>query len=178
MNWSNSVKQGLERIYPGYDNHWMTGLCLVVCLFMLSFSTATEADHSNPGQIEVFIKQGCPFCDEAEDYLADLGKRYPRMSVSYHDVSRDRQARARLQELADTHHYEIYAVPAFLVGDTFIVGFGGKATTGKAIEEAFLETLGSPLEEQSSSGVVSLPLIGQVDVKQLGLRYSRLSWAW
>ncbi len=47
-----------------------------------------------PSQVRLFIKPGCPWCDEAIDWLRSHGIRYATL-----DVIRDSSARAEMLEL-------------------------------------------------------------------------------
>lgn len=47
-----------------------------------------------PQSIRLFVKSGCPWCDEAEEWLQGRGIRYQKL-----DVNRDPVARREMHEL-------------------------------------------------------------------------------
>lgn len=84
--------------------------------------------------IVLFTRAGCPHCEAAKAYLAELQRRRPGLKVEVHDVARDPAALARLRELAAGQRVRVPAVPAFRVGGELVVGFGSRETTGRRIE--------------------------------------------
>lgn len=120
---------------------------------------ALPALSSEPPQIEVFTRPGCPHCADAHRYLEALAKERPGLRVLERNVVADPAARERLLALAAEHGVAGVGVPSFLVGGRLLVGFGSPETTGREIEAA--------LEGRAQR--IALPLLGLVAPDELGL---------
>ena len=64
----------------------------------------------------VYIKPGCPWCVEAEDYLRERGYRYERVNVLA-----DRDAFQEMWKLSGQRY-----VPTMSVGDKILADFGAE----------------------------------------------------
>ncbi|UCH46970.1 MAG: NrdH-redoxin [Betaproteobacteria bacterium] len=117
-----------------------------------------------PNTIEMWGRQGCPYCAEAKDYLAELQTRRPQTRVIYYDVVRDSAARERFVMLNAAHQVTRPGVPAFLVGDHYLIGWSATETPREI--EAILA--GKPL---ASAGHTQLPnpALSEIDPARLGL---------
>ncbi|MEY4483311.1 MAG: hypothetical protein RL693_763 [Verrucomicrobiota bacterium] len=67
-----------------------------------------------PQSIRLFIKSGCPWCDEAMDWLNAKGITYTVL-----DVNRDAEARKEMQELTGQSK-----APCIDVDDEILADFG------------------------------------------------------
>jgi glutaredoxin len=123
--------------------------------------TAGEVTES-PGVLQVFVRDGCPHCLAAEDFLTDLTARRPDLHVVVRAVDRDEAARDELVELTRRAGRWPPGVPTFAIDDRVMVGFEDGPRSGSALL-AFLDEAISP-----DSGLV-LPWIGRVDAERLGL---------
>lgn len=85
------------------------------------------------GELEVFIRAGCPRCEEAEGFLSRLRRERPELRMSIRDVREEPAAAARLRDLAAQSGVAAVGVPAFHLRGELIVGFDGEATTGARI---------------------------------------------
>ncbi|UCD69393.1 MAG: NrdH-redoxin [Betaproteobacteria bacterium] len=117
-----------------------------------------------PNAIEMWGRQGCPYCAEAKDYLAELQRRQPDTKIVYYDVVRDAAARERFVMLNAAHQVTTPGIPAFLVGDHYLIGWNATDTPTEI--EAILA--GRPLV---SAGHTQLhnPVLGGIDPARLGL---------
>lgn len=144
---------------------------LVLCW---GFSVAVLAVAAAPAaEIEVFVRPGCPYCAAAEQYLQELQRRRPGLQVHIRDVSRDAEALQELVELAHRSGIRPFGVPAFYLRGRLIIGFVSAETTGKEIE-TLLQQSPSFTDQDSNnrapiSGAVEVPLLGQLNVQELGL---------
>ena len=86
-------------------------------------------------QIEVFVREGCPHCEKAKDFLSRLHRERPELRILIRDVLRDPTALARLQQLSE-RYAQAARVPAFFVNGQFLVGFADDATTGRLLRES------------------------------------------
>ena len=142
----------------------VTGLVIVV---VFSVAAAAEPD------IEMFTREGCPYCAAALEFLEQLERQRPGLGIEVRDVQEDPQALERLVTLARQHGVEQVGVPAFHVRGRLVIGFAGPETTGAALQ-ALLEgpvagAAGAPGRARGADETVEVPFIGRVSVGELGL---------
>jgi glutaredoxin len=146
----------------------VAGLVVLVLL-----CPAGAADPPGP-DIEMFTRQGCPFCADALAFLDDLRRERPALRIQVRDVEHDPQALERLIALAAQHGVEHLGVPAFHVRGRVVIGFGGPETTGAELR-ALLEMPAAgaagtpPAPDTGAADAVEVPVFGLVSVRDLGL---------
>ncbi len=86
--------------------------------------------------VEVFVREGCPHCGEAEAFLARLAKERPELRLVVRDVGKEPSALDRLRELARMHGAGVARVPAVFAGGQLILGYSEEANTGSLIRAA------------------------------------------
>jgi len=86
--------------------------------------------------IEAFVREGCPHCAKAEEFLAKLQKERPALKVTVRDVQKEPAALERLKQLAREQHAGAVRVPAIYVGGQLIIGYSDEASTDKLIRSA------------------------------------------
>ncbi|MBI5889784.1 MAG: NrdH-redoxin [Nitrosomonadales bacterium] len=123
-------------------------------LLVLAPGWAAAAPASVPAaDIEVFVREGCPHCAEAEIFLAQLQQQQPRLRIEIRDVSREPAALERLQRIAESHGNVQVRVPAFAVGGQLIVGYSEEASTGKLIRDSLARA--QPPDRKSATAAAS-----------------------
>jgi len=130
-------------------------LLAALVLGALAWPARAEA----PPDIEVFTRAGCPHCEAAHAFLAELQRERPELRVVERDVARDPAARERLAALAAAHGAATVGVPTFLVRGKLIVGFASAETSGRQLRAALAG------EEER----VVLPLVGAIDPRDYAL---------
>ncbi|MFY0583191.1 glutaredoxin family protein [Cystobacter fuscus] len=163
-----------------------TARSLVLGLLAAGLLAATGARAQappGPVELEVFVREGCPRCEDAKQFLSRLQAERPGLQVRYRDVVREPEALARLEELAGQHQVKALGVPAFHVAGQLLIGFGGPETTGPQLL-ALLEgqAPGAPGAALCPVGAESLecppgapldsidaPWVGRVSLKDWGL---------
>ncbi|MDD5033181.1 MAG: glutaredoxin [Methylococcaceae bacterium] len=86
--------------------------------------------------IEVFVREGCPHCAKAEEFLDQLKQERPQLHIVIHDVSQDPDTLDRLKRIAERLKIPSARVPAFAVGGQLILGYSDELTTGRLIHDA------------------------------------------
>jgi glutaredoxin len=116
---------------------WLLRFLLVAFL-----AASAHAADAPPGpaadatRIEAFVREGCPHCAKAEEFLAQLQKERPALSIVIRDVQKEPAALERLKELAEQAHAGAVRVPAIHVGGQLIVGFSPAAGSDTLIRSA------------------------------------------
>ncbi|MGE0159877.1 MAG: NrdH-redoxin [Gemmatimonadales bacterium] len=149
-------------------------------LAALPLSAVAQAPEptGDPVDLLVFVGHGCPHCERALVWLADLSERRPDLRADVHDVVRDPEAMAALRRLATERGLAAVSVPTFVVrGDRVLVGFTSAETTGGMLESLLGDeqpedgrgpaaaTEVGPLDRPT----IEVPLIGVVALDDVGL---------
>ncbi len=125
----------------------LTQAVLVAIGLVASLSVALGQPKSSPAadppDIEIFVREGCPHCEEATAFLGDLNRRRPELTVVVRDVSREEGALDRLRAMAAARGSANVRVPAVFVGNQLIIGFSSEAGTGALIEDALSRSGGN-----------------------------------
>ena len=151
----------------------MAAIWLLLLTFIGFGTPAADASVASVAELEVFVRPGCPYCEEAKRFLADLQLRRPRLQMRLRDISQDAAALQELHELAHRAGIWPIGVPAFYFRGQLVVGFVSAETTGKAIE-ALLDrpaASGEPafIDRLSDPQTVDLPVLGRMNLRNLGL---------
>lgn len=104
-------------------------------------AVAASAAVASPAQaaatkLEVFVREGCPHCAKAEEFLAVLAREQPALQIVIRDVVAEPAAMQRLQEIAKEANSGAARVPAFFVGGQLIFGYSEAASTDVLVRAA------------------------------------------
>jgi glutaredoxin len=137
------------------------GLLAVALLLALAAALA----HAQQPTLEMWSRDGCPYCAEASTYLDELRQRRPDVRIVVYDIYRDAGARERFLALSEQNGVQRPGVPSFLIGGEFLVGWGGAEITGRALESLLAGAAAPPAEPQ----LVQTRMFGEIDARALGL---------
>lgn len=147
----------------------VTGFLVLLALLWLPVSAqtpGTPADTSTPDELHVFVREGCPHCASAKEFLAALGPEDLRgVRVVLRDVSQDEQARSDLERLSQAVGAWPPGVPTFLFKGTVLVGFDDSEHTGRALLQLIQQDGARPAVRDQ----VETQLFGPLNVNRLGL---------
>jgi glutaredoxin len=124
--WGEWLARGLRAVLGG-----VLGVGIVVAA-----NAANAATGAETATIEAFVRDGCPHCAKAEEFLARLSKEQPSLKVVIRDVQKEPAALERLKELAREQGAGAARVPAVYVGGQLIIGYSEEASTDKLIRSA------------------------------------------
>lgn len=116
-----------------------------------------------PPVLEVFVREGCPYCADAKAFLDAVQRQHPELRIAYRAVDHDPAAREALNSLSLQHGAWPPGVPAFHAAGQLIVGFESPETTGQALLR-LLQT-GRAAQQQT----VDSALFGTLSAQRLGL---------
>jgi glutaredoxin len=115
-------------------------LLLVLMLspvFHLSFADSVAIQSNQIAvekiDIEAFVREGCPHCAAAEEFLKTLQQEQPSLKIVIHSLTRDPSALAHLKEIAQSQGINSIRVPAIQVDGQLIIGYSDATETGKMI---------------------------------------------
>ncbi len=141
-------------------------LALVVGLAVGTWALAQPAPAASApaaAALEVFVRDGCPYCADAKAFLDGVQAQQPELRIVYRPVDRDPVARDALSALSLEHGAWPPGVPAFHAAGQLIVGFESPETTGQELLR-LLQT-GTAVQQQA----VDSALFGTLSAQRLGL---------
>jgi len=111
-------------------------LWLLLAALIGLMAAGAPARAADPDRIELFVREGCPHCGQAEAFVAQLSRERPGLTIVVRDVTKDEGALARLQELVRSAGAGAARVPAAYVNGQLILGYSTEASTDKLIRSA------------------------------------------
>lgn len=146
----------------------LLGLALVgpLCGATLAASESASSAASAPGvgsDLVVYVRDGCPHCADAKQFLTQLVRERPQLRVSLRAVDQDAAARDELIALSRSAEVWPPGVPTFAMNGRLLVGFGDPAESGPALL-AWIDQ-GAP----EPPGRVESRMFGTLSASQLGL---------
>ena len=138
-------------------------------LFMLVLWSGAPVGASEPVvELEVFVRAGCPHCEAAKVFLAELQRERPGLRIIFHDIVQDSTARQRLATLVAERGITSFGVPTFLIGTDLIVGFLSADTTGTEIRTR-LDSKAQGATGDPAVQRIQTKWFGELRVRELGL---------
>jgi len=135
-----------------------------LCLTGTTASAAAQPEAVTPhaGELQVFVRDGCPHCADAKVFLADFGARHPELRIVYRPVDSDAAARDELLRISEAAGIWPPGVPTFAYAGRVLVGFDDAAGTGPALA-SLIEAAAPP------SAAMDAGRIGTLSPDRLGL---------
>jgi glutaredoxin len=99
-------------------------------------ANATQATQATQATLEVFVREGCPHCAKAEQFLAVLAREQPGLRIVIRDVLKEPAALQRLQVIASEQKVGTARVPAFFAGGQLIFGYSEEVATDRLVRSA------------------------------------------
>ncbi|MHB1374326.1 MAG: glutaredoxin family protein [Thauera sp.] len=116
-----------------------------------------------PGELHVYVREGCPHCADAKRFLAELASSRPGLEVVLRQVDRDPAARDALVAISEAVGAWPPGVPTFVYGQQVVVGFDDAEHVGSEILR-LLDEAPPPPRDRVQSG-----LFGTLSASELGL---------
>ena len=146
-------------------------LLLFACLLFAQASPGADAgtaaaalDFPAPGQLHVYVREGCPHCADAKRFLAGLAESRPELQVVLREVDRDPAARDALVAISKAVGAWPPGVPTFVYGARVLVGFDDAEHVG-----AELVRLLDEAAPHAPPDAVESSLFGTLKASEIGL---------
>ena len=146
-------------------------LLLFACLLFAQASPGADAgtaaaalDFPAPGQLHVYVREGCPHCADAKRFLAGLAESRPELQVVLREVDRDPVARDALVAISAAVGAWPPSVPTFVFGGRVLVGFDDAEHVG-----AELLRLLDEAAPRAPPDAVESSLFGTLKASEIGL---------
>ena len=130
--------------------HGLAALWLALAAGIAGAADAPAAPDAN--KIEVFVREGCPHCAKAEEFLGQLAKERPELVIGIRDVTKEPAAMDRLIEVVKQYGGGAARVPAILVRGQLIMGYSEEASTDKLILAALAGRGGTGAHTAGAAG--------------------------
>ncbi|MCU0755352.1 MAG: glutaredoxin family protein [Xanthomonadales bacterium] len=132
-------------------------MLLLGLLFWLSLAgpliaATAVSGQAPPTEVVVYVREGCPHCAKAKVFLDTLQAEVPTLRIELRPVERPEYA-AELLERSEAAGIWPPGVPAFVIGDTLLVGFDDEGRRAAELR-AHLQGRVTPAPETRA---VSLP---------------------
>lgn len=123
-------------------------------------TTAAAAGLSAPADIEVFVRDGCPHCAKAEEFLHKLQQERPGLNIAVYNINQEPEYLQRLKQIAQKVHNPSIRVPAFYLNNQLIVGYSDEMSNGQLIRNALGATglVTPPVQEDFGSCEAEKPV--------------------
>jgi glutaredoxin len=141
--------------------HWFAMFFL---LLAMPWAAASEQAQPVAGQLvlEVFVRDGCPHCAKAKEFLATFADERPGLRIVLRPVDHDAIARNDLMRYSQSAGIWPPGVPTFVFNGQVLVGFESAERTGPELA-ALIDRRSAP------SGRIETELFGTLSVSSLGL---------
>ena len=141
----------------------LIGLVLIL-LGSLSFLLKSQIKHeTEPGTIDLFYSDNCPFCAKTRVFLHSLEAKYPQAIINHRKVSNqeDVQFLFTFYEKYQVPKDDYGVVPVMFLKDKYFVGFSDGV--GQEIEQSISNIQVSTTVQEQEKETINLPLIGEID---------------
>ncbi|MCX5893185.1 MAG: hypothetical protein NTW80_09480 [Deltaproteobacteria bacterium] len=161
-------------------------LLTLAVLTLLVCAPGFPADEPQPVNVYLFWTKGCPHCAQEKEFLAKLVARDRQIKVITFELTESRDNRELFQKVGLELRANVSGVPFTVVGEGYCIGWLAEESTGAAIEQAVQEARRTqapdvvaglrgrpatliPPEKQAIPEKLTLPLVGEIEIKYLSL---------
>ncbi|MCK4744577.1 hypothetical protein KAS41_00765, partial [Candidatus Parcubacteria bacterium] len=175
-------------------------LLFFLLFFVISFPLIYWQNQEKPLQksditeqgikLYFFWSQGCPHCEKEKEFLKKMECKYPQISISDFEVSRNKENVELLRKIGEKLQIDIKGVPFTTVGENYLIGWFNEEISGKKLEESINcainhrceDIVGNLLlsdddvsarpakeDEIKPQKIIELPFVGSVDAKNFSL---------
>ncbi len=104
-------------------------VAVIVCFVLIAKMADASEKAENDTDLWFFWGEGCPLCDEADEWLNDLETAYPEIRIQRLEVFHDEDAKELYSQMMQAHNKEARWVPAFLFEDRVWEGYNEQIKT-------------------------------------------------
>ncbi len=173
MKWKAQVKFLISNLTASESSQ--LHLPVIVLMAMLVFWPANvlakEESPREPVQsdpvLDIYVREGCPHCRDAKDFMPDFLAQYPSVRVRFFDVAQDKTAADQLVALYRSAGQWPPSVPTFLYKNRMLIGFKNATETGADLVQMLGLQVGK--DGPANARAIDTSWFGQIDVETLGL---------
>ncbi|HEY8569382.1 glutaredoxin domain-containing protein [Microbulbifer sp.] len=136
---------------------------LLMFLFVsLAADVIAEKPSQSPQVLIVYVRDGCPHCADAKQYLRKLAREKPNLRIVYRAIDKDPAARDELERYSREAGEWPPGVPTFVVNGRVHVGFISAEETGPILHR-LIDGGSAPPGKPEEAG------FGRLNATELGL---------
>ncbi len=141
-------------------------LFLCLCLSLLGVPSVGASPEIQQERVVIYFfwGDGCPHCENAKPFLADLSRRYPSVAVNAYEVWYNQENQELFKAMAQAFNFEPGGVPTLFVGDQYFVGFSEQI--GEEIEAYVVRCLDTGCSD-AGAGIVSPEVSEEVPEEEI-----------
>lgn len=168
--WRASDCKGLKT-NGGLNLSSRAGRCLLLFCLLLSLSAealtsgelpANALPNTDSRTLVVFVREGCPHCAAAKQFLPRLAEQRPGLNIVFRSLDQDAAARIDLFNVSQLAGVWPPGVPTFVMHNKVLVGFEEGEHGGEQLA-AFID------EAVTASQQVDAGWFGTLSVERMGL---------
>ncbi len=141
-------------------------LMLLLLLVVTPWVAASEVNQAPSGDhvLEVFVRDGCPHCARAKEFLLKFGSERPWLQIIYYSVDHEQIALDGLTRYSQEAGIWPPGVPTFVMNGKVVAGFDNAENSGPLLINLVEQSSPSPQKTEIES-----KLFGTLSVSRLGL---------
>lgn len=130
------------KMFPERSTNLSSMLMRLALALLLTMAASVHAgEHvERAADIEAFVRDGCPHCQQAEQFFAILQREQPDLRIVIRNVNQEPAALERLKAVFESRNQGALRLPAFLVRSELIVGYADEAGSALLIRNALRAT--------------------------------------
>lgn len=151
-------------------------LATLVAVFLFSIFLPFSVQAEENPEINFFFSPTCPVCAQEKIFLDELENKYPEVIINRFDLSNreNYELLARLFDIYQVPESEQGVVPVTFIdgkslGGQYFIGYGEKidSVVEQYIQELIDGSSESTINQATSTGKISLPIIGEINLSGL-----------
>ena len=142
-------------------SRWFAWLVLLLAMASAAASEPVQSPASAE-VLEVFVRDGCPHCADAKEFLPSFSRERPWLRIVYRSIDGDAAALDDLVRHSRSAGIWPPGVPTFVYDGRVVVGFESPERSGPELA-ALVERRSTPVE------AIETGLFGTLSVSRLGL---------
>lgn len=142
--------------------HTIARIALICLLVSVNAGAIAENSQESPQVLIVFVRDGCPYCADAKQYLRKLAGERPDIRIVYRAIDKDPEAIEELERYSRQAGEWPPGVPTFVVNGRVHVGFISAEETGPILHRLIDGGSAPP-------GKAEAPGFGRLHAAELGL---------
>lgn len=84
-------------------------------------------------RLTAYVRNGCPHCRAAKEFLGKYGQRYPALEIVYKEVITDAAANREMQQVVSRYRRSAASLPVIHYCNDLTIGFDRESTTGRTV---------------------------------------------
>lgn len=142
----------------------------ILFIFLALFFFTGKTFAAEPLMLKFFYGDGCPHCSQEEKLLQKLEEKYPdKLLIKKYEIYHNQENSALFNQFIQQYNIQTAGVPLLIIGDDYVLGYGGENTTGAKIEEKITLLLNIEQKEDKNNSLYLNLFSQKIDLKAISL---------